>query len=678
MNLLQKRTKSKTGSLWVIQILWMLPLLIQGISRSADTDGLTPGLAATFSQGSPDAPVALDGLVLPNLRLNVPEGSSPTPFLAAGPFDLEWNGFLDVPIRSSQQFEVDLLGHLELQINGKPVLIADAVEPGSFRSKLVRLAKGTNQIRATLRSMPSGQARLRLNWIPRKGFAVPVPNQALWHADTPAIDTFSKLRLGRSLFLERRCVHCHTVIAPEAAGFKLTAEGPSFQGIGSRLKQSWMTRWILNPIALRSSARMPRLLHGTTSEPDAAAIAAFLATCREDPAPTYRTDATPKTTIDLKEGEQLFSMLRCTVCHGTLGASDQTEALVKLDFVDQKFASGELASFLRSPEQHHPWSRMPNFHLSSEESMELAAFLRGTAIPDRTDSKTPGPGDAIRGRALVQSTGCLNCHKLDLENRFTTLPLSGLTLDSTDRGCLAKEPGPNAPFFSFSPEENDALQTFLATDRKSLLRHVPTDFARREIQQLACVRCHGQMDGAPEVATLGGKLKGEWCEQFIAGRVRYKPRHWLQQRMPSFPAYAAGLARGMAMEHGYDLESATEPDLNMESAEIGRQLTGAAGGFSCVSCHPIGSIGASMVFETTGINFAYIAERLRRDYFERWLLNPLGIDPTSKMPTYFDEEGKSPLIDIHEGDARRQIDAIWEYLRLGDQMPPPPELNATP
>jgi hypothetical protein len=68
MNLLQKRTKSKTGSLWVIQILWMLPLLIQGISRSVDTDGLTPGLAATFSQGSPDAPVALDGLVLPKVR----------------------------------------------------------------------------------------------------------------------------------------------------------------------------------------------------------------------------------------------------------------------------------------------------------------------------------------------------------------------------------------------------------------------------------------------------------------------------------------------------------------------------------------------------------------------------------------------------------------------------------
>jgi mono/diheme cytochrome c family protein len=651
----------------------MIPLLIQPPSWSADTDGLNPGLAATFYQAAAQTPRTLDALVLPNLRLNVPEGSSPTPFLEPGPFDAEWTGFLDVPIRSSHQFEVDLVGHLELQINGKPVLTADAVEPGSFRSKSVRLAKGTNQIRATLRSLPSGQARLRLNWIPRKAFAGPVPNQAFWHADSTEIDAFSKVRLGRSLFLERRCAHCHTVIGPGAGSLELTAEGPSFQGIGSRLNQTWMTRWILNPIGLRSSAKMPRLLHGITSETDVAAIAAFLATCREEP---KRTDNAPNTTAHLEAGKQLFNTLRCTVCHGIPGTTDGKDVLVNLDFVDQKFAPGTLASFLLAPEQHHPWSRMPNFHLSTVEANQLATFLRGSTTPVPSDNETHG--DVIRGRALVQSTGCLNCHKLDLENRFTTHRLSELSLVTTESGCLAIEPARDAPFFSFSPEEIDALRTVLATDRNSLLRHVPSEFAHRQIQKLACARCHGQLEGAPELTNLGGKLKGEWCELFIAGRVPYKPRHWLPQRMPAFPAYAAELSRGLAMEHGYDMESVTEPDLNRESAEIGRQLAGAAGGFSCVSCHPIGSIGASMIFETTGINFAYIAARLRRDYFERWLLNPLAIDPTSKMPTYFDEEGRSPLIDIHDGDARRQIHAIWEYLRLGDQMPPPPGLNATP
>jgi hypothetical protein len=27
---------------------------------------------------------------------------------------------------------------------------------------------------------------------------------------------------------------------------------------------------------------------------------------------------------------------------------------------------------------------------------------------------------------------------------------------------------------------------------------------------------------------------------------------------------------------------------------------------------------------------------------------------------------------VYGGDAAKQIDAIWQYIRLGDKMPPPP------
>jgi len=42
------------------------------------------------------------------------------------------------------------------------------------------------------------------------------------------------------------------------------------------------------------------------------------------------------------------------------------------------------------------------------------------------------------------------------------------------------------------------------------------------------------------------------------------------------------------------------------------------------------------------------------------------------MPVYFDAEGHSQLTDFFEGDAQKQIDAIWEYIRLGEKMPAPP------
>jgi hypothetical protein len=83
------------------------------------------------------------------------------------------------------------------------------------------------------------------------------------------------------------------------------------------------------------------------------------------------------------------------------------------------------------------------------------------------------------------------------------------------------------------------------------------------------------------------------------------------------------------------------------------------------------------VFESEGINLAYSYERLLRDYYYRWMRNPLSIDPQTKMPVYF-EEGKSPLTEILDGDAEKQITAVWHYLRLGEKMPAPATGEAQP
>jgi hypothetical protein len=76
------------------------------------------------------------------------------------------------------------------------------------------------------------------------------------------------------------------------------------------------------------------------------------------------------------------------------------------------------------------------------------------------------------------------------------------------------------------------------------------------------------------------------------------------------------------------------------------------------------------VFESEGINLAYTGERLLPGYYHRWLLSPTTIDPQTKMPVYFDE-GKSPLTDVLEGNADKQINAIWHYIRMGSKMPLP-------
>jgi len=43
------------------------------------------------------------------------------------------------------------------------------------------------------------------------------------------------------------------------------------------------------------------------------------------------------------------------------------------------------------------------------------------------------------------------------------------------------------------------------------------------------------------------------------------------------------------------------------------------------------------------------------------------------MPAYFQDQAKSPLANVLDGDVAKQINALWQYLQLGDKMPPPPK-----
>jgi hypothetical protein len=142
--------------------------------------------------------------------------------------------------------------------------------------------------------------------------------------------------------------------------------------------------------------------------------------------------------------------------------------------------------------------------------------------------------------------------------------------------------------------------------------------------------------------------------------------------MPGFGKYAESIAKGLAEIHGFPPVTPAEGPIDNEMAKTGQKLISAAGGLACISCHAVGQMGATQVFESAGINFAYSAVRLQKEYYHRWVRNPLLIDPLTKMPVFFDEEGKSPLTDFYDGDGEKQRDAIWQYFRLGDKMPPPP------
>jgi mono/diheme cytochrome c family protein len=458
-----------------------------------------------------------------------------------------------------------------------------------------------------------------------------------------------------------------------------------------------MVDWILDPQSVRpgSHTHMPKVFGGVDGREKAEAVVAYLSTLKEaapvvlkDPAPWALLTPPPAEGAG-EEPKPLFEKLHCQSCH-VLG--DSTEALgdrISLKSVNRKFPPGKLVEFLRQPDLHYRFIRMPNFRLSEAEAKELAGYVSGKAeVVDEKEWKVEGDASLVqKGREWVVKGGCVKCHAGVAGGEYQAPEWGALAGDGLKRGCLAEvEAGgggkgkeSRAPVFALIESQREDLRVYLGGGNTagSMGVNVVDEAGVRMGRVLQCVNCHGVVEGIPTLGIMGGKLRVDWMERFVGGQVPYKPRMerhpkgepWMFARMPAFPAYAGVLAEGLAASHGYG--RGVDADLGKVDegmAKVGMQLVGKVQGFSCVSCHGAGGMPAQDVFEVEGIHLSHSAERLQRSFYRRWMRSPILVDPSTKMPGYFDEEGKSPLGDVMEGDAAKQIDAIWEYLKLGERM----------
>jgi mono/diheme cytochrome c family protein len=646
-----------------------------------------PGLALTLTVGDQK-----DVSTAPNVSLHVEAGKPPAPFLPGGKFTATWEGAIHADLRGSYSFQAELNGGLKLEINGALALEFVGAGSASPLSKPVQLNKGPNAFKAMFTAPEKGDTFVRLSWTEKPPFTSPIPLAAFTHSTTPELQKSTQLRVGRELFLDHRCIKCHADSKLEETGVpELKMDAPSLEGIGARRNYDWMAGWILDPKSLRPAAQMPRLLSGPKAKEDAEAIAAYLASLKNGgevkfSEVVYKTKqnepAEGEGHVPNSEPKPLYERLHCIGCHNPPDAKDPDPAKLSQKRIAEKFPAGKLAEYLRLPEAHYAWTRMPNFHLGEKEAKELEDWLFAAAPKPGLKAAPTDHSVIEHGKKLVQTTGCLNCHSLKLENQFKAPPLDALS--SRHRKDRSKVPAGDclgqAPLadYGFTSERRAAVEAFTLAGFASLSRHVPAEFAERQQRALNCTACHGQIDLIPTFEALGGKLKPEWAAKFIAGDILHKLRYdahpkgepWVESRMPAFKSRAIDLAIGMAQLHGYAPRTPTEAPADTALAETGRKLVGKDGGFSCISCHGVGPMLAMEVFESEGINFAYSADRLQPDYYRRWFRAPTSIDPQTKMPVYFDE-GKSPLTDVLGGDAEKQISAVWEYLKLRDKMLPP-------
>jgi mono/diheme cytochrome c family protein len=676
------------------------------------TEATVPGLTLTF-ESSKDK--AIDARTARLVALNVAAGTSPTPFLAPGPFKATFEGYIDQKLRGDYDIVATGAGKLTVTINNKPAFDG---ELGTATGEKITLKKGKNKIVAIYESPADGDSIMRLKWSGEDFPAEPINPSLFTHGITgAALTTGERLREGRALFADLHCIRCHTDAGlndlkdgmPEMA-----KDAPNLEEVGSRLNVAWMARWISNPKALRPDTSMPNLFHGKsgTTVQEAADIAAYLATLgkpKGQNSPAASGDA-------VVAGGRIVARLGCIGCHTLPGKEVGSDlARVPWHFVKAKYQPAALVAFLKQPEKHYAWIRMPNFRLSDDEASKVAAYL----LANSADLDDPAiGGDAGKGKQLVQSAGCVNCHGLKIENQFYAHALAAITAEKLGKGCLSKDDGSRgkAPDFGLADAQREALAAFVGTDRSSLKREALPEFAERQITELRCIACHSRdakqdawddliketeslskgdvidpesggggsaksPPGEPAPGTgdqqrppltwTGEKLHVKWMSTFVAGKMDYKPRAWMLARMPGFATRAEGITQGLALEHGVAIEEPENPAPDGELATTGKMLVGRNGGFSCIQCHGIGSVPPVSPFEAPAINFKYADERLRKDYYDRWMRNPARMVPTTKMPAFGDAEGKTSLREVLDGDATKQFDAIWNYLEAGRKIEHP-------
>ena len=672
----------------------------------------SPGLLQCFSAA--DEETSTDCRPARLVALHLPANAAPSPFTGQGSTRVEWRGFLDIDLADDFTFSIEGRGRFTLTLGGKEIFNSSGEDLSKEKAVTVELDSGKVPLLAAYTGPPAGARELRLFWSSFDWQREPVPPMVLFHdpADKAARES-AALRQGRELFARLRCVKCHPGVNISKTSMpELSKDAPSLLAAGKKFRQDWLARWIENPRSFRKQATMPRLLHGAGSRENARDIAAWLASLGKPG--KARTPASPAI---IKKGGELFADLGCFNCHtlqqpAQAGGPDR----ISLRNIGEKWRPPALEEFLLDPDLDYKWIRMGDLKLKAPEARALVAFLLSLPSDQRKAQAFKRPPNPALGKELAEKLRCANCHQLSEEKGPADIPypatnnIEALKKGAFKGGCLSSDPPGRHGIANFGLEKErlSNLRSFANSRLDSLDRSSPVEFAARQMRQLRCGACH-ERDSNParwptleeEVAHLvanrlepgnepespeekfsvvqarppltwtGEKLRPEWTEKQLAGTLDYELRPWLRSRMPRFPARAQGIAGGLALQHGYPDVSQPLEKSDLAMAKVGKRLALRDGGFSCVSCHGVGEKPPEAVFEVPGTNFMYASERLRREHFHRWMLDPSRVVKNSRMPQFADDEARSPFTAYYGGDARKQFEAIWQWFLEGRNITPP-------
>jgi len=617
--------KVRAGALALISLCLTNPIEAQ------DKDPL-PGLVARYVQQDR---VSLERIVpRPDLALAPDESVHAS---VAPVFSARWRGKISILEAGRYRFRFD---GGSLEIGGMKI-----------EDVPVQLSAGLHELELIAERKKNTAFALRFRWSSDSFPFESVPASALFH-DPDTAPRAGAVERGRALLVEYGCTACHPTkngdIAPQRA--------PRLRRPSKRLRRDWLSHWLADPALVDPSTRMPKLLDAQ----EAADVLAFLG----------GAPAAIDTGVDrhaITRGRELYESIGCVACH--------RDPAISLEGIGSKWKKRQLAEFLLDPARVDRSGRMPSMALTKEEASQLASYLSRSRHPAHEGIQASLPaGDADRGARVVENRGCLACHEIEgvkLDNLLTAQPFERLRSDSTD-GCLSVEPRAGLPRYSLSKEQRADLRVAIQSIRSDgELLQEPLNDARRRVAQLRCTSCHeheGQgpkeslAERVPSLDGVGAKLKTEWLREVLVDGARV--RESLSLRMPQFSKdHISPLVEGFARLDGLGTKDLDAPSsITKADREHGVHMLGTdtdRGGLSCISCHDVGDW--RPIADEKGPQIYELTDRLRYDWFRRWMANPGRIVSGTSMPAYF--------LNQPHADVDLAVRRLWGALELREKMP---------
>ena len=402
---------------------------------------------------------------------------------------------------------------------------------------------------------------------------------------------------------------------------------------------------------------------------------------------TCHHDVSVKGVSLLERGRELLVEYSCASCHEIKGIGKKFTP--RLDGIGLKVSREWLVRWLSDPAKVSPSTRMPNFHLTTEESDLLADFLLSFTHMPEEEELMPLPAalqsDILEelsghGETLFRQARCISCHLVN-EKGGSKAPEIGTISSKASLTWIYNfikdpqrlQPGIPMPQYNFSPKDIQAVTAYIASEFIDFDAPEPADTASHIpdpnyyekglalFNKYNCRGCHS-LENVPISEGFGPALSNmrkkpfyqlefgnkdipHTKEHYIIEKLK-DPRGFLENaRMPSFQLseqdiLAITTALLSFQEQPYPKSYTVEENQSLQipiAGEFGQLMKK----YQCLACHRINGNGSNMAPD-----LSLSGSKLRPEWIRNYFNLPYTIRPilTERMPNFYMSDQEIDLL----------------------------------